>query len=304
LYNLLKQNPDALKSGNLMEHLAEKPLPLYGWMIDSLVVTRNQITARIRLEEKISYHAERKDQAGFTIIKAALMDTTATDHQRIQTWMTNMETFYSDIMAINDNMATLNYQTAESILNAMPSKYNLEDEYAIEYQWFVDLFGLFKQFHNSNKTIYELNSSELLQVKDIADNGLGCAKVYARNICRLYGYVYEPEYVEYDDAPAQNKSMIQNKLESDQSVNKEDNIECYPNPAKEWVIFKWETISSENSIIITIANTLSSIITTINTDGTIGEKILDTNEWPIGIYYYKAEKNGQVVKTGKFVITR
>ncbi len=303
LFEIYRANPDGLNSDELLKKLSEKPDPMLEWMIDTLRDVRKIQTYRSGLEGLIAFHSAFKDQIGNEIIKSILSDTNGIDHVRLQTWLANMNTVQTDIMAINDYCQTGNYQTAKVILDNLPSKFDLKDYGLKEYETFADLFGNLKGFYDNSKTIYQLDSTEINKIKEIADNGIGVGQIYAQNICRIYGYEYEPIInLQGEDIPI--KSHSKNTASGTSIDVNEEYVKIYPSPAKEWVLIKWNLLSNDNITNVEVTNSLGVNQTAILLEALEGEKIIDTREWNAGIYYFKAMQGGKIIQTGKIVISR
>jgi len=303
LFEIYKANPDGLNKDELLDKLLEKNNPMSEWMVDSLKSARKNETYRSQLEGSLSYHALKKEQIAHDIIKIILNDSSGVNHGLLQTWFFRMNNYQADIMAISDYCQTENYHSAQAILDNIPAKFNLSSEELQEHQTFVDLFGYLKSFNEHSKTIYQLDSSEVLLIKQLADEGFGLGKIYARSICAIYGYIYDP-VIEIDEEFSQNKSLKINIHGGIAPIDKDTFISIYPTPAREWLVIKWEFPVYAGLSQIKIVNAQGVDQVVLDLKGISGENILDTKEWNAGIYYFKAIQNNQIIQTGKIVVIK
>lgn len=297
LFEIYKLNPEGLSNESIIQYLSIKPNPMSEWMLDSLINTRKIKTFRTILEENISVHASLKHQVGLKIINNILNDTNGIDHYRLQIWLNNLNNYSAEIMAINDYCQIGNYQLAKSILDNIPSKFELSNDEQKEYQTFAELFSYLKSFHNDSIAIYQLDSEQVEKIKLLADDGFGFGKLYAQNICSMYGYRYDP-IIEIEDDALTLKSYSIPK----QNDPLEQLISIYPSPADSWLAIKWKILPLEDDLIIEIYNSSGMKQTETKINKNEGETVIDIHDWPAGTYFYKINKSVEMIQSGKIVI--
>ncbi|MEI6853018.1 MAG: T9SS type A sorting domain-containing protein [Bacteroidota bacterium] len=303
LFEIYKANPDALNKDEMIDVLLEKSNPMSEWMVDSLKSIREIETYRSQIEGSIGYHATQKDQAGFAIVNQILNDTSGLNNPLLQYWLEQLASFKTDIMLISNYCQTGNYLSAKELLDLLPVKYKLEGDALKEYETFSELYTDLKGFHDTGKTIFRLDSIDLVPIIDIADNGVGVGQVYAQNICHIYGYSYDP-IIDNEEGDLQNKS---HKIIVPENAITDENMEyvkVYPTPAKEWVDIKWKILSNDVITDFTVTNSIGVSQLSVPLETLEGEKMIDTREWNAGIYYYKAIQGGKTIQTGKIVISK
>lgn len=303
LFDIFKSNPNGYNNDDLLNYLSEKNNPLSGWMIDTLNIARKKTTYRSVLEGQLAFHSAKREQNAYDIIKIILSDTNGINHNLLQTWLARSNNYLSDVMSVNDYCQKNDFQSAQSIVDDMPSKFKLNDEEIIIHQTYDDLFTHLRTFHDNAKTIYQLDSLDVLKVKELADYGYGIGKIYARNICEIYGYFYEPEIAE-EGIFNLVKSMQTGDISGSSVGNEPEYLKVFPVPANEWLVVKWDlpAVNYNTSIILTNAQGINQTI--ISPDASSGEKIIDTRNWNSGIYYYKVLQTNKTIQTGKIIISK
>lgn len=300
LFEIYRANPEGLNNEAIIDNLGEKPNPMSEWMIDSLRNARKKITYRTTIEGNIANHSTIKDRTCLNIIKNVLSDTNGVDHTKLQTWLANMNSFNTEIMAVNDLCQTGNYSYAETILNNMPLKFNFAPDELAEYQTFVQLFGYLKNLYQNSRTIYQLDSAELEQIKLLADDGFGLGKIYSQNICRLYGFIYDPIFDLEEEMPSL-KHSYSTESQNIENINNESFL-VYPSPATEWIVIKWNLLARDNNAYVKIINPDSKIQSTIQLGSLQGEQVIDVHDWPKGTYIYSVVEFGETIHSDKIVI--
>ncbi len=300
LFEIYRANPEGLNCDAMIDRLGEKPNPMSEWMIDSLRNDRKKITYRTTLEGNIANHSTLKERACLNIIKNILSDTNGVDHTELQAWLANMNSFNAEIMTVNDLCQTGKYSSAETILNNMPSKFNFTSDELAEYQTFVQLFGHLKNLHQSSRTIYQLDSAELQQVKLLADEGFGPGKIYSQNICRLYGIIYDPIIDLEEEMPTlkHSYSVEEQSIEN----NCKESFLVYPSPATEWILIKWNLLTENKDTYVKFVNSDSKEQSTISLEALQGEQVIDVHDWPHGTYVYYVVESGKTMQSDKIVI--
>ena len=76
-------------------------------------------------------------------------------------------------------------------------------------------------------------------------------------------------------------------------------ISVYPNPAVDVINFN---LAGNTIETINVMDVSGRVVDVINVNESI--EVLDVNNYESGIYYYQLVKNGEVVKTDKFIVTK
>jgi hypothetical protein len=192
-----------------------------------------------------------------------------------------------------------NYTAKQAMLNLIPATRNLEGNALAGYNDYKTMMQM-QMAWQQQRSIFDLDSLEVANLVNIAENSHGTAGLQAKGILEYaYGYHYcnciGVDNSGYKSSNAFNPGAFEKLLGIEISVE--------PNPAKEWAVFKYSLPESSAEGVIKISDASGKLITTIPINGKQGQKIWDTREIRSGMYFYTLHVSG-FKKNGKIVVSK
>ncbi len=194
LFEILLSNPEELKKDSLMDHLRNKANPLSQYMIDILDQVANGATARTVMETRMAAYRNAYSRAAGDIVRSLVNDTVL-DPTELRGWLANMEDIHADRDIIATYVDEGDFTDALALADMLPTLYGLAGNDLTEHQDYRSLLSLYRDLYDSNRNIMQLDSTETVQVKHIADQGTGFPQRMAQAV--LHGTDWE-SYTESD----------------------------------------------------------------------------------------------------------
>lgn len=296
LFDILAANPDELKKDTLISYLENKEEPLPGYMISILKQLANGTTYKTVLQHDMGMHAQRYSKCAYDIIRSNLNES-CRNRADLRNWLDNLSGIEADRQIIASYIDEENYSDAYSLLNMLPSLYDLQDNELDEHDFYKEIIDLKKDLFETHRTIFELDSIEKQELIYIADNSNGIGGTLASNILEV---VYEL----YDDCCPDINGSYSYKQSAPILIN--DNnckllLTVKPNPATDWVLFSYILPSDTPKTVLRIYNAKGIKKDVIEFDRLSGQYLLDIRGYDPGIYFYQFQAGVKCV-SGKIVI--
>jgi len=300
LFEILAANPDELKEADLIKYLGEKDQPLPQYMIDILQQLSFGVTYKTILKRQMADYHAGKTQAALDMIRSILADT-ITDMQQYRNWLDNLGDIEADKQIIASYLSEGNYTDAQTLLNLMPSLYELDGQALMDYNDYKSLMLMQLNLEQQGRNICELDSTEVVVLVDYAENSAGEAKYMARGILNFaYGFNYCDCIVNSDSSFMKSSKIFPSKS-FDMMFGSEVTVK--PNPACEWTTFNYKLPDNSSEGIIEITDVSGAIIERLTITGKEEQKVWDTRKIKSGVYFYSLNVSGNN-KTGKIVICK
>ena len=303
LFEVCMANPDATQDEDFLYSLANDipdPLPIY--MINMIRDSWATETTRTILEYGLAQASSKRDfYCSVLLNDEKLRDTTNIDSLRIfHTLRDNL----SDRYLLADSYIEENdFENAENILDDIVLDFDLDDRKLDEFDNFVELFDLLKNLNDSNRTIFEMDTTQKSDMETIAaENGWAGAK--ARNIlCYVYGLCEDSPIV--TDTSSAPKSAELNFYDPEKLLNEAYNkLSVKPNPADNFAKFEWELPLLGGETILRIVDLNGKTIQQHLISDKLGTWMWDTRSVKDGTYLYEINANGKQLANGKLVIQK
>lgn len=279
LLQIIAANPDIARDEELLLMLVEKANPLDLWMIEFLRNIGTYTTDRTALEWLFSNQTTLRHSLAWEMVSALIESDTAT-YTQIYSWLDIIGTPRAIYIKVDDLISRGQYTEAHQLLNSMNVE-KLARWEKIEHSRMVEWTGLKEDLFLTNRTLNELDSTELEMLREIADDAVrsGIVGVYAKNILNLY----EPEMHEFELVlPNPNRSMQREKriLKPLPLVN-EMSMEVFPNPAENRVTLEFsDKVETGNIIIYSASGEKLLSLAVVNSVFSV----VDVSKLPQGIY--------------------
>ena len=296
LFEILSANPDELKNGDMISFLENKEDPLPSYMIDMLKQIAGGETYKTILKRQMADFQAWKSQAANDIIRSILADSVL-DRQLYRNWLDNLGNIEADKQIIASYIDEGDYTSAQTLLNLVPSLYELDENSLLEFNDYKSLTEFLIGIEQQNRIILELETSEIDFLANFAENSSGTAKEVARGILNFgYGYNY------CNCLPADSLGLKSSAVDFEKSLQYNGFfVNAEPNPADSWVAFNFKIPSYVDEAILKITDIEGRQIISFYISIDQGQQIWDIREIKSGIYFYTLEA-GNFKKSEKLII--
>jgi len=298
IFDIMAANPDELRKDTLISYLENKSEPLPAYMIETLRQLADGSTYKTVLLNQMSTYYSGKVKAAQDIIRSILSDS-ITNLNDLRNWLDNIGGLGADKQIISTYLQEGDTSNALTLLNMLPSLYDLQNEELDAYYDYSDMVNFQITLQSQNRNLHQLDSTEIAGLLWMADSASGEARMQARNILE-YAYGYH-----YCDCPALPDSI---GLKSNSSINygnliksKGIEINATPNPASTWVAFDYHLALSDTEGMITISDVSGRVIKVLKVTGNQGQKAWDIRRIKPGVYIYTLNTGG-LTKSAKLII--
>ncbi|NQT78148.1 MAG: T9SS type A sorting domain-containing protein [Bacteroidetes bacterium] len=298
LLEILSANPDELKKDTLLLFLEQKEDPLPSYMIDILYQVANNVSYKTVLKRELAQHHAGKTQAAQDIIRSILHDSIV-DMNDYRNWLDNLGGMAADKKIIASYLSQGDTASAISLLNLIPSIYELEGEQSEAFNDYKTLVMMQIAWKQQGRNIFQLDSTEINALTAYADSSTGSAKAMSRNIL---SYIKEEHYCEcmhFNDSTE--LKMRNTSMMGSLKTAFGPEITVKPNPAHSWAAFDYSLQSEKSSGYIKITNASGKTVEQFSISGKQGQFIWDTRGVKAGIYIYTLSSSG-MSKSGKLII--
>jgi len=298
IFDILAANPDELKEDTLIRFLENKENPLPDYMISILkqLALSNTSYKTILLNDMAKYFGN-KAQAAKSIVQSILADSIV-DQADLRNWLDNMENLEADKQIVSSYLAEGDTTNALALLNLMPSLYELQGEQLDEFTDYKDLLLTQLVWKNQGKTIFDLDSTDIVLLDYYANNTAGEASYMAKNIL---SFAYNRYYCDclnlYDSLDYKSVRLPNNRSAYDEVIN----ISASPNPASIWVAFNYTLLSIYSTGRIQVTDVNGRLVATFEVNGKQGQQLWDTRSVGSGLYVYTLNSSG-FSSAGKVVV--
>lgn len=299
IFEILAANPDELKKEELIKYLEDKENPLPGYMIDILKQVAMGSTYKTVLIRHMAHYNQLKTKAAYDIVRSILNDSVI-DNNQLHDWLDNIGGKRADEQIIASYIGEANYSSATTLANMMPALYDYSNDDIAEHNNFMEMLNLQIALANEERTIFDLDSTEVNNLVYIAENSKGTAGAQAKGILE-YAYGYQFCNCINADSSGYKSSSVFNPNSFEQLLGIEISVE--PNPVKDWAAFNFTLPDSKSEGAIQINNAEGKLVETLLISGKQGQIIWDTREIKPGVYFYTLNVSG-FNRTGKMIISK
>lgn len=298
-YDILSANPDALKTEVVSEVVETSTHQLATTYRTQLVAGNYPLTARTTLESDLAKHKMEANRAVNRALELLAADTLSTlDQQR--DWLVKKESFEANLQIANSYFKEGALDSMFNYLAAIPVQMDLTTaQLAVLQDYKVYLLTL-KNVLQSNRNFFELDSTELAALDNVALSGEAKPNLAAREFLSIYyNYQFAPLSLTAPDSPldvAANRAIV---LVND---GNDDGFWVAPNPARDQITIRFPEIAEGQTIRLQIRHLTGKVIATIPLQS--GQTSFDWNSSQLseGIYLISFGQEGQIPITKKLFI--
>jgi len=298
IFDILAANPDELKKEELMKYLEEKENPLPDYMLNILKQVAEGTSYRTVLELQMSRHSHDRAQAANDIIRS-ILNADELDMGQLQLWLTNLGGLEAEKQLIASYVHQGDYSTALALAETLPVAYKLQDEQLLDHNQYMSLLQLQQNLKNSGRTMNQLTTAEQQQLTEIAESETASSSAMAKSVLELfYGAGFERCLPIDDEASYKSSAAADlNRLAGHYGMS----ISAKPNPAGDWAAFDYTLPEGTETALLEITDASGKTIATYTLQGSMGQQLADTRQWPAGQYVYTLKAAG-FTQSGKLVV--
>ncbi len=297
-YDIFATHPEAIQNQSFLDYLNNKADPMPSNMIQSLADIPFQASAKTELEAAIGYSSSRAHQAASRATHYYLSDSTDQNVDSVRLWLGRQESLRADMAIVDSWLHEKNTTEASVHMGSIPQIHQFSPQQQIDYNHFRSLKNIQVSLINDDRCASELNSSELTQVTQIADNGTGLARMQAQNIINAY---YGGSYFDEPILPV----LLGGFRTPGKATPPPAMITAFPNPASGNVHFHYQLDKEYNNLSIRIFTINGELIKEIAlNEKTEGYASWNISEMESGFYFYSISSNRHALSTGKLVISQ
>ena len=170
-----------------------------------------------------------------------------------------------------------------------------------EHNLFTNMLNLQINLIQQGRTIFDLDSTEVVNLVSIAENSTGTAGAQAKGILEFaYGYHYCNCLNVTNSSGYKTSGLIKHEdLANVYGVK----VSAEPNPAGEWIAFNYILPGDKSEGVIKIFDSKGAFITSLPVSGLQGQKVWDTRKQKSGVYFYTLSV-GEFTQSNKIVISK
>jgi hypothetical protein len=237
--------------------------------------------------EGIAYRQSRMDAASYMIVLHELHDTLDFSIDTLRKWVGNMHSLESDLWLASDYVRTGETNTATTLLNAAPAKYQLDSESQGALNAFKSVLDLL-----SDKSVYALDETTRNGLATYATSE-GYAAGLAQNILTWYGAHYPPAYTLYamderNNKPAGSTNGLDRK------------VIVIPNPSTGPITLRFILPNAAQKATLRISDVNGRLVQGFDALSSNGE--VNMTFMAPGMYFYQLMASGRLVESGKIMI--
>ena len=292
---LKTHNPDELKVDTLLLYLEQKEDPLPDYMISILYQVTNNVSYKTVLKREMAQYYAAKSQAAQDILRSLANDSIF-DAIEYRNWLDNFGGIEADKKIVAGYFAENDTASAMALLNMLPDIYELEGSRLDAFNDYKDLVLMQYAWKQEGRTIFELDSSELMQLSNYAINSEGTAKAVARNILSYLQLDNFCNCMHLNDSSELKTYAPPNWSMFDQAFGPE--ISVQPNPASTWAAFNYKL---KDKGLLSINNAEGKLVHEVELQQKQGQYVWDTRSLKAGVYVYTLQSGG-LSKSGKLII--
>jgi len=299
IFEIMAANPDELKKEELIKYLEDKENPLPDYMVDILRQVAMGSTYKTVLIRQMAHYNQIKTLAANNIIRSILNDSLV-DNSELRNWLDNIGGKRADEQIIATYLSEGNYTDAMALANMMPVLYKYSGGEITEHSYYTEMLNLQIFLANEQRTIFDLDSTEVSNLVFIADNSIGTAGAQAKGILEFaYGYHY-CNCIGVDTSGYKNSNAF-NPDAFEKLYGIEISVE--PNPVREWAAFNYTLPDNNSECVIKISDVSGKQIATLPINRKQGQTVWDTRKVKSGVYFYTLNVSG-FSKSGKIVVSK
>lgn len=190
--------------------------------------------------------------------------------------------------------------SAINTLNIIPVNFDLSLSQELIQQHWVDLMEVLLQIRRDSLMLYDLDSLKIAIISNLApyEDLPGCL---SRNILHFLGIMENGPYYLLPNDQLKTSSLFSASTH-ELLANQGPEFEIYPNPGKNYIIVEYnvEDISRDN--LLTIYSPEGKIQFVESLVITSNHLIINTENWPSGIYFFNFITQNNWRTSGKILI--
>ena len=295
---ILSSNPQAAKSdtvqqaldGRINELSEEQRIEIdQGWFITG---------AKESLEIEVSTYNSQKTKAYNHIIRYYKNDTAYTGgpdslHKYLNLGF-DLKDKYALVMEYIDEQDSTN---AKITLNEI-SLSELSDNELIHHQLFEEYIDIMVEQLADNKSLLEMDSLALSEVKEIFNDATGMLKTFARNILVVAdSLTYSEPYLFPDNLKSTKIRRIPVKKSYSSNY-----LRIYPNPAYNWIVIDYSVVEEFEHGLIRFYDSQGKLFKQLHVNDNHDYIVFPLTDFKSGIYFCNFIANNRVIESAKLVV--
>ena len=201
-------------------------------------------------------------------------------------WIDAQNTYQTDVWQAGEYAVRGNWSQAHTVLNSIPSTYNLQGVELAEWQSISNIFSILE-----NDDMYNLSPSSISALHSIEISKNGNASLMAGNVLQLNNKGVETQYF----MPSLTNIKIRSFSDSNEKV-----LSIYPNPSSNYIVVEWgfENVSKAKYVVLSTDNRI------IKTGEVKKGNSISLNSLNSGVYFINIEIEGYKTELKKIVIIK
>jgi hypothetical protein len=261
-------------------------------------IQNNNISEIPILESRVLNTKNKKQIQFDKVIRSILLSQEGLNYTKLRHWLAKENTFDNYCAILETYLDEGNTSKVVEMLQQATTKFTLSESQRAAYDYYLQLKMMQVRWKNENINIFALGNSDLIVLRNLAQQSKGRAGDAARGLLNFaYNGQYFTEPVFPDAMPEKPaipvEKVIQNSSNND---SKTPTLTAFPNPASHIVNFEYhttdKTLNGESELLV--RNPLGQVIKRIKmtSDGLVTWNI---EELSSGIYYYSLENTEKVI---------
>ena len=297
LLEVILANPEATFNEDFLVYLQyEAPQPFSEMQIQLIMESWDNPTPRASVERIIASARQHCVSIANEVIRHYLADTTANTIDSLNTWLEVGHWFEYELANVNESLLVGDFEGVNGALQTLQLQFEGDYEQA-SISRMLSLATILENINAYAANYYEMNEQDENILLEFALFESDVAAAKAKNILKFYKNHEFPS-----DIPMDGEFRKAGKSPTKSKGLKATSLQAYPNPAKDFVNFKmtgWHEIST-----LLIYNAQGQMIQQIEIKPTGEGYVLNTSNWPSGLYQYRLIKSNETIGSGKIMIAQ
>ena len=301
--DILVANPQSAKSDKVLNALNDRWDPMPDYMMDEIMTGKDSLGNKELLEGQIKGYKHLRDLAYNTLVGNYLRDTVNVDvNDSLVAVLGNEQKLHAKYSLAFNHLKHGDTALMREELENIPITFELTNEDQQIYQDYLSYISIMQQLQYDTINRHYPDSSQIVNLFSLVDNGHGLPSVYAQNMLKHLGFLscYEPVYF-----PVSLNSNEAGKWPFDQpNYPKSSSLKLFPNPAADYFIVEYEISQSYEQAVITIYDMKGKTINNYQLSGNQNQIVLPTGTLNNGIYMVTLFIDNKPIDTQKITIFR